>query len=248
MADAGHESLPQRQQKRSRPRDDPEDSPTAEVAEAKETTEATNTAESPAAAEESAADPPTTGGEAAAEAKAPPPPDAQSPSPPTDDADDKVLASGTSLPAAPSAPHTERQYEYLDHTADVQLHAWGRTTEEAFEYTVLAMCDYVTDLSTVDIDPARTLEVEVKGHDMSSLLFAFMDEFLFHFSAELFAVKDISIVSFDRETFTIRARAWGEKFVIGKHPQGTEVKAITFSNMQIWEREAGTETFVIVDI
>jgi len=40
----------------------------------------------------------------------------------------------------------------------------------------------------------------------------------------------------------------GEKFDRGKHASGTEVKAITYSNMQIRERPGDAEVFVIVDI
>jgi SHS2 domain-containing protein len=46
----------------------------------------------------------------------------------------------------------------------------------------------------------------------------------------------------------------GEKFDLSKHPQGTEVKAITYSAMQIHEKPAeGTtparvDVYVIVDI
>ena len=41
---------------------------------------------------------------------------------------------------------------------------------------------------------------------------------------------------------------YGEEFDIQKHPQGTEVKAITYSNMQIYDEEDRHEVFVIIDI
>ena len=41
---------------------------------------------------------------------------------------------------------------------------------------------------------------------------------------------------------------YGEPFEIGKHPQGTEVKAITYSNMQIYDDHDKHEVFVIIDI
>ena len=40
----------------------------------------------------------------------------------------------------------------------------------------------------------------------------------------------------------------GEMFERGKHASGTEVKAITYSNMQIREQPGDAEVFVIVDI
>jgi hypothetical protein len=36
-------------------------------------------------------------------------------------------------------------------------------------------------------------------------------------------------------------------FVV-RHPQGTEIKAITYSNMQIHEKEERADVYVIVDI
>lgn len=42
-------------------------------------------------------------------------------------------------------------YEYLDHTADVQLHAWGRDLAATLEHLVACMFNYVTDLSTVEV-------------------------------------------------------------------------------------------------
>ncbi|XP_058803111.1 protein archease-like [Phymastichus coffea] len=141
------------------------------------------------------------------------------------------------------------KYEYLDHTADVQLHSWGDTLQEAFEQCAIAMFNYMTDLERVELKQVH--HVEAEGHDLQSLLFHFLDELLFMFSAEPFLVaKKVKIITFDRENFKIVARAVGEEFEIGKHTQGAEVKAITYSAMQIHEppEVERPELFVIVDI
>ncbi|XP_015604911.1 protein archease-like isoform X1 [Cephus cinctus] len=141
------------------------------------------------------------------------------------------------------------KYEYLDHTADVQLHAWGDSLEEAFEQCAIAMFGYMTDLERVDM--LQVHEIEAEGHDLQSLLFHFLDELLFMFCAEPFIVaRKVKIKEFDRENYRIKAIAVGEEFSIGKHSQGAEVKAITYSAMQILDKPEvdRPEVFVIVDI
>lgn len=137
--------------------------------------------------------------------------------------------------------------EDLDHTADVQLHAWGDTLEEAFEQCAMAMFGYMTEIDTVEISECQ--DVEADGHDILSLLFHFLDECLFLFCADpFFIARKVRILEFDKTNFHIKAAAYGEEFQIGKHPQGTEVKAITYSNMQVHENEGKYEVFVIIDI
>lgn len=58
----------------------------------------------------------------------------------------------------------------------------------------------------------------------------------------------MKITSFDRVNFTIKATGYGETFDLKKHPQGTEVKAITYSNMQVFDSQESHEVFVIIDI
>ena len=58
----------------------------------------------------------------------------------------------------------------------------------------------------------------------------------------------MKILEFDKEKFTIKARGVGEEFQLGKHPQGTEVKAITYSNMQIRSAGDKNDLYVIIDI
>ncbi|OXU30220.1 hypothetical protein TSAR_013137 [Trichomalopsis sarcophagae] len=133
--------------------------------------------------------------------------------------------------------------------------------EEAFEQCAIAMFGYMTELERVEVKQVH--HVEAEGHDMQSLLFHFLDELLFMFCAEPFLVARVcfelrkaavnlrvKITEFDPVNFKIKARAAGEEFVIGKHTQGAEVKAITYSAMQIHDRPEveRPELFVIVDI
>ena len=141
------------------------------------------------------------------------------------------------------------KYEYLDHTADVQLHAWGNDLKEAFENVAVAMFGYMTDIETVEMKDA--FGIEAQGDDMEGLLFHFLDEWLFGFSAEPFFIpRKVVVTEFNTEEFKIRARGYGEEFNIGKHPQGTEVKAITYSAMQIYDDHEKDlhELYVIIDI
>lgn len=121
--------------------------------------------------------------------------------------------------------------EYLGHTADIQLHTWGADLKEAFELAVICMFGYMTELETVEYK--KEVHIEAQGHDLASLLYALLDEFLFSFNTQRVVCREVQIVALDLEKFTIRATGYGERFQMGKHPQGTEVKAITYSNMQI---------------
>lgn len=116
------------------------------------------------------------------------------------------------------------------------------------------MFGYMTDLDLVE--ECSTETIEASGHDLQSALFNFLDEWLFTFSAEPFFIPfKVEITEFsrtkisdDEENIVIKAVGFGETFSLDKHPQGTEVKAITYSAMQIHESENFCETFVIIDI
>lgn len=138
---------------------------------------------------------------------------------------------------------------FLFFSSQCRLHAWGTTLQEAFEQCGLAMFGYMTELDYVSIESCY--QIDAKGDDIESLLFHFLDELLFLFSCEPFLIcKKLEITKFDLETFEIECRCYGEPFEIGKHPQGTEVKAITYSAMQIVQEPERNhfQVFVIIDI
>lgn len=111
------------------------------------------------------------------------------------------------------------------------------------------MFGYMTEIETVSIK--QCFEIEASADDLEGLLFHFLDELLFLFSCEPFLIcSKLDITDFDLDNFKIKCKCFGEPFEIGKHPQGTEVKAITYSAMQVIQRpeKQHYEVFTIIDI
>lgn len=142
----------------------------------------------------------------------------------------------------------KNRYEFLDHTADVQIHAWGDDLKEVFENAAIAMTAYITDINKIDITTKETIQVE--ADDLKGLLYRYLDEILFLFNADPYLLsKRVRILEFDRETkFRIKAECYGESFSLEKHCQGTEIKAITYSAMKINDDSDTHDVYFIVDI
>lgn len=138
-------------------------------------------------------------------------------------------------------------YSYLFY----RLHSWGDTLKAAFEQCGIAMFGYMTEIETVEIQ--KCYEIEVSDDNLDGLLFRYLDELLFLFSAEPFLIcSKLVITSFDKtdDNYRIVCRCYGEQFDLEKHPQGTEVKAITYSAMNIIQDEQNKkyDLYVIIDI
>jgi len=145
----------------------------------------------------------------------------------------------------------ERGFEYLDHTADIQIHTWGPDVKTAFEEAALGMFGYMTDIESVQIDPKKEPHcASVKGEDIYSLLYQFLEELLFIFSTEFYIFRKVTITDFNEKDFSISFKAEGETWDLSKHSQGQEIKAITYSAMKINPptKTQPAELWVILDI
>ena len=67
----------------------------------------------------------------------------------------------------------------LPHTADIQIHSWGDSNEEAFIQAAYALLDYMSGRDGADESCEITFSVD--GDDISDLLYVFLDEILFRF-------------------------------------------------------------------
>lgn len=150
-------------------------------------------------------------------------------------------------PATVPAGKQAGGWEYLDHTADVQIHSWGCNMGEAFGAVVVGMFAYMVELD--EIGNELEMHLCVNGHDLETLLYAFMDECLYVFHTGQFVVKEAILKELDTSSWTMGFIVRGGLFDAERHSKGTEVKAITYSNMQIIKGgKDKVETYVIVDI
>jgi SHS2 domain-containing protein len=154
------------------------------------------------------------------------------------------------------------QFTYLDHTADVMIHAWSSSLPGAFAQCLLGLYGVMLNVEQVrarlDASPQTW---SARGHDLKSLLYDFLSEALYRFHVdgfvaarvlvtawqipvsdkELFRESDLNdsegqLTAEARESYQMQVTAFGEAFDPQKHGTGTEVKAITYSAMTIRKR------------
>jgi SHS2 domain-containing protein len=125
------------------------------------------------------------------------------------------------------------KFDFLEHTADVFIAAYGKTLTEAFENAALAMFEVITDTDKVSPDIEGSVEVEAE--DKYALLYSWLEALLVKFETEniLYSKFKISNLKETSGGFRIQATVWGEKFNAKKHTQKVAVKAVTYHRMEI---------------
>ena len=117
-------------------------------------------------------------------------------------------------------------FEVLDHTADVGIRAEGSTLEEAFSECARGMFSLMGDIESCR--PEISVEIDVEGHDLESLLYAFLSELLYLSETEevLFSRFDIAM-----EGTRIRGSASGCRIAdVERH---MEIKAVTYHMLSV---------------
>jgi SHS2 domain-containing protein len=132
-------------------------------------------------------------------------------------------------------------YRIFDHTADVGIEAEGGTLPELFSEAARGMFDVAVDLSTVR--PLESEAVDLSAEDVSILLHDWLSELLYRFSAKgrVFSKFEFEELGENR----LRARAFGEKFDDARHRLKTDIKAVTYHQLEV---KPGWSARVILDL
>jgi len=119
------------------------------------------------------------------------------------------------------------KFKFLEHTADVKFQAEGKTLEEAFRSAFQAMKETIT--KGVKVKSAEEKKIKIKGSDLSSLLYKFLEEFLYMLDAENFLISSIKKIKIDKDKFKLNAVVSGDK--ASSYKFTNDVKAITYNKM-----------------
>ena len=141
-----------------------------------------------------------------------------------------------------------RRFDFLEHTADAYIAAYGGNLEEAFENAAFATFEVMTDVGRVE--PRVEDGVEVEAHDEFALLYSWLEELLVRFetTGNLYSRFEVSGIEKTPGGLRLRARIWGEPFAPEKHPQKVGVKGVTYHRMEIVKKPEAVTVKFILDI
>ena len=126
-----------------------------------------------------------------------------------------------------------RGFKFLEHTADVYVEVFGSSLEEVFELAAKAMFEVMVNTSKVK--PVNHLVVEGSGVDLENALYRWLEDLLIEYCANniVFSKFKIEYVKIENGGIVFKGHAWGEEFKPDEHDPRTEVKAVTYSLMEV---------------
>lgn len=135
-------------------------------------------------------------------------------------------------------------FETIDHTADFGIRVTAPDLPGLFREAGIALMASMIDLRTVDA--LQTQAVEVTGADWPDLMVNWLRELLYLFNGEEFLVREIDIQRLAE--FSLTAEVAGTAFDPDRHRIETEIKAVTYHDIEVARTADGWSAQVIFDI
>ncbi|WP_135852894.1 archease [Halorussus salinus] len=135
-------------------------------------------------------------------------------------------------------------YELRDHTADVAVEATGPTLAAVFaaagDGMAAAMCDEI---------PAETgerFDFEVEAESREALLFDYLDQLIYERDVRaVLPVDNDAEIREEADEFAVTASARGVPLA---EITAREIKAVTYSEMELVETDEGWRAYVVLDV
>ena len=133
-----------------------------------------------------------------------------------------------------------RQFEELEHTADLALRVYGRDMADLFETAAYAMFSKLWDVSPSK--PVQELQVEVEGTDWESLLVNWLNELLYLHETSGAVYVDFNVLALSPQRLKARVEGAPASMVRGI------IKAATYYDLSIERTDQGYAATVVFDV
>ena len=139
--------------------------------------------------------------------------------------------------------HPRGSFEFIDHTADVGILVTAPTPEGMFETAALAFTALITKVDSLNLRQERKFRLQ--EDDMETLLVSWLQELLYLLDTEdlIFGRFQVKL-----QDFSLEATAYGEVFDPEIHPMKTEIKAVTYHQLEVEQIDQEWRARVIFDI
>jgi len=137
-----------------------------------------------------------------------------------------------------------KRFEIFDHTADIGVIVYGENLIALFENAGEAFFRLITDLRKVR--PRLERRIVVRGESLDRLMVDWLSELLYLHDVENLLFKEFKVESAGEDG--LRAVAKGEPFQEGVHVIKTEVKAVTYHQIEVRQEKSRWRAQVIFDL
>jgi len=137
----------------------------------------------------------------------------------------------------------KKEFEIIDHTADIGIKAHGSSLKEAFSNAARGLFYLITELD--EIEEILHRDVELTAFDQEALLVEWLNELIYLFDAENLLFKRFDIIKLSHTQ--LKASCYGEKVNSSKHKLKIGVKAATYHMLKVLKSD-GYQVQVLFDI
>jgi SHS2 domain-containing protein len=138
-------------------------------------------------------------------------------------------------------------FKYLEHITDAYIEAWGDSLEEAFSYAATAVVNVMFEIK--NIRGTSKTDFQVEGEDYLELLFNWLEKVLLLISIDNQVISSFEIKISEMDT-KYRLTGWGmaESIDISQHNYRTEIKGITYHEMEVLQEVGQYKVRFILDL
>ena len=128
-----------------------------------------------------------------------------------------------------------KPYAYLEHTADMGLVVRGRSLSELLMNAAQGLFETIAVVET--IDETLSVRIQLTAESVEDLFVTWLDELIFRHETEEVFFKRAEIQQCCETEMT--AIVYGEPVNFDKHEVYTEIKSVTYHQLQVVKKDDG---------